>query len=241
MHWINDWPQIGINMDKDGIGEPVTHFKKPDVGAFYEKQTAQESDEFDQQKLGLQWQWQANPQQGWAYLYQGALRMFSQKIEDTIKNYWSVPNLLLQKFPAETFKATTKIIFHPNLNKEKIGFIIMGMDYAYINLTKKQDGIYVSYAVCKDAIEENKEQEQVIAKLNSNSVIFAVEVKEGAVCTFSFSEDNKNFIPVEGSFTAKAGRWIGAKLGYFCSRTEQTNDSGFADIDWFRISAIENR
>jgi Beta xylosidase C-terminal Concanavalin A-like domain len=147
----------------------------------------------------------------------------------------------LQKFPAEKFKATTKISFHPNVNNEKIGMIIMGMDYAYISLTKKQDGIYVSYAVCTNAIKENKEQEQVIAKLNGNSVFFTVEVKDGAVCTFSYSEDNKNFIPIDGSFSAKAGRWIGAKLGYFCSRMDQTNDSGYADIDWFRISAIENK
>ena len=241
MSWKNDWPLMGVNIDKDGIGEPVLHFKKPDVGAVYGKTSPQESDEFDQQQLGLQWQWQANPQQNWSYLYQGALRMFSQKIADSVKNYWSVPSVLLQKFPAEKFKATTKITFHPNLNNEKIGLIIMGMDYAYISLTKKQYGIYVSYTVCTNANKDNKEQEQIITKLNGNSVFFTVEVKEGAVCNFSYSEDNKNFILIDGSFIAKAGRWIGAKLGYFCSRMDQTNDAGFADIDWFRISSIGNK
>ena len=37
---------------------------------------------------------------------------------------------------------------------------------------------------------------------------------------------------------AKPGRWGGAKVGLFCTRTVKTNDSGFADIDWFRIESI---
>ncbi len=241
MTWKNNWPALGINIDKDGIGEPVTHFKKPNVGAVFERKTPQDSDEFDQPELGLQWQWQANPQQNWAYLYQGALRIFSQQIADTVKNYWSVPNVLLQKFPAEEFTATTKIIFHPDLNNENIGFIVMGTDYAYISLTKKQDGVYVTYAVCKNADKGYPEQERVITKLNTDSVFFSVEVNKGAICNFSYSEDNKNYISVGESFTAKPGRWIGTKLGYFCSRKDKTNDSGFADIDWIRIAATKNK
>lgn len=32
------------------------------------------------------------------------------------------------------------------------------------------------------------------------------------------------------------GRWIGAKVGLFATRPDKTNDSGFADVDWFRIT-----
>jgi hypothetical protein len=37
-------------------------------------------------------------------------------------------------------------------------------------------------------------------------------------------------------FTAKALRWIGAKVGFFALRSGVTNDAGYADIDWFRIN-----
>ncbi len=66
MIWKNDFPVIGADGDGDGTGEPVTKYKKPNVGKIYPFAAPPESDEFDGEKLGLQWQWQANPQSGWA-------------------------------------------------------------------------------------------------------------------------------------------------------------------------------
>ncbi|MBC7652059.1 MAG: hypothetical protein H7101_09955, partial [Deinococcales bacterium] len=37
----------------------------------------------------------------------------------------------------------------------------------------------------------------------------------------------------------EVGKWIGAKVGVFCTRQTQTNDSGFADFDWFRVEAVK--
>ncbi|HMK04204.1 MAG TPA: hypothetical protein VK489_08435 [Ferruginibacter sp.] len=47
--------------------------------------------------------------------------------------------------------------------------------------------------------------------------------------------DGNNYSPIGEKLTAKPGRWVGAKVGLFCTRTVKTNDSGSADIDWFRI------
>jgi hypothetical protein len=44
-----------------------------------------------------------------------------------------------------------------------------------------------------------------------------------------------DFMPAGEPFTATAGRWVGAKMGIFCTRPTQINDSGFADYDWFRV------
>ena len=62
-----------------------------------------------------------------------------------------------------------------------------------------------------------------------------VTVLKGAQCSFSYSLDGQNFTNQPSSFTAEVGRWIGAKVGLFCTRETQTNDSGYADIDWFRV------
>ena len=61
LKWINDWPVIGIDVDGDGKGEPVAKHRKPDVGREYPLRVPQTSDEFAGIKLGLQWQWHANP------------------------------------------------------------------------------------------------------------------------------------------------------------------------------------
>jgi hypothetical protein len=34
------------------------------------------------------------------------------------------------------------------------------------------------------------------------------------------------------------GKWIGAKAGLFCTRSAPVNDSGYADVDWFRVEPL---
>lgn len=236
MKWINDWPVIGVDKDGDGKGEPVLVYKKPIVGRRYPVSTPQENDEFNSTLLGLQWQWQANPQEGWAFATpNGSLRLFSVYKNDSVKNAWTYPNILAQKFPAEEFISTTKLSFKPRMDGERIGFIILGMDYAYISVVKKADGNYISFSSCKDADKGNKETVQDGEKVNSTDIYFRVKIANGAVCEFSYSEDGKAFRSTGERFIAKPGRWVGAKLGFFCLRNVKTNDSGYADIDWFRI------
>ena len=232
MVWKNDWPVIGMDKDGDGKGEPVMQYRKPAPGAVA---TPQESDEFNG-SIGLQWQWQANPKNTWAFITpKGTLRLFSDLVPDTAVNYWGAPNLLMQKFPAEEFTAVAKMEFKPRLDGEKAGLIIMGMDYAYISLVKKADGIYLVQAVCKQADKKGQEKETVIGRFNANIIYLKVKVDRNAVCNFSYSENGNDYKDVGGSFTAQPGRWIGAKLGVFCTRLTRTNDSGYADFDWVRV------
>ena len=235
MKWVNNWPVIGVDKDGDGKGEPVLSYKKPNVGKIYPVQTPQESDEFNEPKMGLQWQWQANPKPYWAFSGNGYLRLFSWQVADTTKNLWFVPNLLMQKFPAEAFTATTKLDFKPRLEGEKTGLVVMGSDYAWIGLVKKADGIYLSYVICKQADLGKTEDEKTLSKITSATIYLRVQVSKDAKCSFAWSEDGKNFTSAGDQFTAQTGRWIGAKLGLFCLRTTKTNDSGFADVDWFRV------
>lgn len=234
LKWINNWPVIGEDKDGDGKGEPVLVYKKPNVGKKYFIVTPQESDEFNSTALGLQWQWQANPKPGWSFFTGTSLRLYAQKTPDSAKNYWAVPNILLQKFPADEFTATTRCDFKPRLDGERVGFLIMGSDYAYLSLTKKNDGIYLSYVECKQADKGKPENEKTIEKISS-TIFFRVKVMSGAKCQFSYSIDGNNYTNVSDPFPAQPGRWIGAKMGFFCSRTTQTNDSGYADFDWFRV------
>ncbi|MDE6172754.1 MAG: glycoside hydrolase, partial [Bacteroides sp.] len=57
------------------------------------------------------------------------------------------------------------------------------------------------------------------------------------ICNFSYSLDGKKFQPLGKPFQAREGKWIGAKVGTFCTRPAiTTNDGGWADVDWFRIT-----
>ena len=237
MSWKNDFPVIGIDKDGDGTGEPVFTYKKPNVGKTHSIETPPDSDEFSDAKLGLQWQWHANFQPTWAFNFpaKGILRMNSVKLPENYKNLWDLPNLLLQKFPAEKFTVTTKVNLSPRFEGEKFGLVVMGIDYSYIGVTNKNGKLYLSQSTAKDADKRSLETETAPVELKNGSFYLRVKVSENAMCSFSFSADGKNFQNVGEIFKAREGRWIGAKVGLFFTRPAKFNDAGTADIDWFRF------
>ncbi|MGF6928876.1 beta-xylosidase [Chitinophaga sp. W2I13] len=237
MKWVNNWPVIGTDNDNDGKGEPVLTFRKPVTGAGYPVATPQESDEFNASTLGLQWQWQANPAAGWAFpsVAKGSLRLFAAQIPDSARNLWEVPHVLLQKFPAPVFRATTKLSFKPRQNGDRVSFLVMGANYAGLSLVKKANGIYLSYFTCTQADKGSRETATAITEITSTDIFFRIEVGAGGICQFSYSTDGKTFRTTGEPFTATTGKWIGAKMGLCCSRDVKTNDAGWADVDWWRV------
>lgn len=242
MKWVNDWPVIGVDKDGDGKGEPVLTYRKPKTNTPSSIQTPGESDEFNSNELGLQWQWMANPKPTWFFTNpaKGILRLFSDRA-DSASNLWFASNVLQQKFPAEEFMVTTKLNFTPNtkVENEKTGLVIVGMNYANIALKNKKDGLCLVYTVCNGAEKGNTENEVVITRASNATVYLRVKVNAGAKCRFSYSWDGTNFTDAGTEFTAVVGKWIGAKVGIFCTRESQTNDAGFADFDWFRVESVK--
>lgn len=240
MRWTNDWPVIGVDKDGDGKGEPVSVYKKPSVPKTFPTITPAESDEFNANELGLQWQWQANPQATWYFTNEtkGSLRLYSQKLPDEANNLWYVPNVLMQKFPAEEFTAITRLTFNPNvkLENEKTGIVVMGLSYAHLSLKSVKEGIHLVYSTCKDADKGNGELERVVSSVTKNEIYLRVNVTTGGKCSFSYSWNGEKFENINETFQAQPGKWIGAKIGLYCTRASQTNDAGYADVDWFRIT-----
>jgi beta-xylosidase len=239
MVWKDGWPVMGIDNDGDGNGEPVLSHKKPNVGATYPICTPLESDEFDGYTLGLQWQWHANPKPTWAYFagQKGYARLFSVPQPDNYKNLWDTPNLLLQKFPAPVFTATTKINFvpSPRFVGEKAGLVVMGFNYGGLFIENTDKGFVLSQAECSSADKGTPETINATQPLTSGTIWLRVSVANEGICTYSYSTDGKKYTNLGKSFTAREGRWIGAKVGLFINRPKITNDGGWIDVDWFRI------
>ena len=235
----NGFPVIGIDKDNDGIGEPVLEYKKPKISGNYPKQTPAESDEFSTNELGLQWQWHANPTEWWSFSdsQKGILTLFSVPIPDNYKNLWDVPNLLLQKFPSDKFTSTVKFSFKPDERfvGERAGLLVMGMDYAMLSIEKTKEGFTISQDECIGADKGKTEVKNETISARQSDVFFRVNVGTEAMCSFSYSLDGKKFIKIGKPFKAREGKWIGAKMGVFCSRPISNNDGGRMEIDWFRI------
>jgi len=239
--WVSDWPVIGIVKNGNGKGEPVSTYKKPDVGRTYPINTPVESDEFNTDTLGLQWQWQANYKINWYALMRGSgyLRLFAYPQPKGTINLWEVPNLLLQKFPAPDFTATTKVKYTVEADvwqQKKAGLIISGNDYAYLSISKNDKGFVVQQVICKDAAAQTSEEVVEEKQLNGPLAYLKVSISApGAICNFSYSENGIDFIPIGKPFTAKQDLWTGSKVGIFCTAPSTDITGGYADFDWFRI------
>ena len=248
MKWINDWPVIGVDKDGDGCGDPVSRYRKPKTDKTYPIETPVESDEFDTRKLGLQWEWHANYQDVFGFTTNmGYARIYGHELSPHFKNFWEVPNLLMQKFPAEEFTATAKLKVSAKDDGQLSGLIIMGWDYSWIGVEKQGEKFLLKQAVCKDAEQGNLEQVSTLAVLEPSrkfeaglfpnyerEIYIRVHVDKGAYCRFSYSLDGKKFTEAGTLFKARQGKWIGAKVGMF-SVTPHGKERGWVDVDWFRL------
>ena len=238
MKWQNDWPVIGTDVDNDGIGEPVMVYKKPNVGKkSFPVETPPESDEFNNPKLGLQWQWHANPQITWGL--PTAMGYYNLSCIPTPKDYnnlFDVSNLLLQKLPANEFTATTKITFNSRFDGEYTGLVIMGLDYSFLCLKQEDGKLFLSQKTALKADKKGIESESKRIAIKDKTIYLQVKVKAGGICNFFYSEDGQKFNSVGDSFTAREGKWIGAKIGFLALREGIINDAGSVAIDWFRIT-----
>lgn len=248
MKWVNDWPVIGVDKDGDGCGDPVSRYRKPKTDKMYPIETPVESDEFDTRKLGLQWEWHANYQDVFGFTTNmGYARIYGHELSLHFKNFWEVPNLLMQKFPAEEFTATVKLKVSAKDDGQLSGLIVMGWDYSWIGVEKQGEKFLLKQAICKDAEQGNLEQVSTLAVLEPSrkfeaglfpnyerEIFIRVHVDKGAYCRFSYSLDGKKFTEAGTLFKARQGKWIGAKVGMF-SVTPHGKERGWVDVDWFRV------
>ncbi len=256
MTWVGDWPVIGADIDNDGCGNPVPSFRKPDVPQAAPVNPV-ESDEFDSVDLGLQWQWSSNYQDlyGFTTPY-GFMRLYSWPLSEKHINLWEAPNMLLQKFPAESFTATTKVKMVSKEDGQEGGLIVMGWDYAALTVCREGDRFILRQRVCRDAEQGGREAVRGLADFEpserqtiiwsptvSLSVFLRVQVEPGGLCRFSYSLDGSRFTPCGEEFRARQGKWVGAKMGFICMEpyAEPAVNRGWLDVDWFRVTPWEKR
>ena len=233
---------MGIDSNGYGIGEPVERLAKPNVGEVYAIEAPAASDNFADSRLGLQWQWQANPKHSWASLTDapGVLRLFAQSLPDGAKTLYDAPNLLLQKFPALAFTMETELNISGLEVGDTAGFVIFGLQYSYIGVRRSEEG-YVWLAAEGDFNEEQVLWQEQSATLDQVSL--GVTVSEGAVCSYYIRRADSNPKQQRYRFRhlqASKGHWVGAKAGLFALRTNRTEErGGFADFSSFQVMGVQ--
>ena len=274
--WSTGWPIMGKK------GEPVTTYLKPKssmvqgvqgskntnqlsiVNSQLSINNPQEDDEFNSSTLGKQWEWHANYDEkfGTATAF-GTYRIYTYKLSDGWKNFWEVPNMLLQKTPADEFTVTTKVRFTSKADGQFGGLIMMGLDYSALVVKRVGKEFQLVQMTCKQADKGNPQKETVLATLKPTAedkidykpgvhedIYLRLQVTlpdaaklknkggfEGKpVVRFSYSLNGKNFTDCGEEFQMRQGKWIGAKFGFISAETNAKVDRGWIEADWIHIT-----
>lgn len=211
VRWEADWPLMGSDDDRNGIGEPVHTWQKPimQTSGDYQLQT---DDDFDGPTLGLQWQWNHNP-------------------ED---NHWTLKErkgwLTLKALPADSLKASRNM-----LTQKVIGYqsesttllTIQGDCYAGLFCSGKE---FHGIGLCKEGVfMESHGKRQLVAK--GKFVQLWLRISNDCTANrhqFSYSTDGQHYTKIADAFPMRSGYWKGIRVGLFCY-----GNSGKAQFDWF--------
>jgi beta-xylosidase len=240
--WSTGWPIMGKK------GEPVLSHKKPRSNASTIVNPA-ESDEFNDPQLGKQWQWQANYAQtfGMPTTF-GSMRIYTYKMDEGAQNLWNVPNMLLQKTPADTFTATAKIRMTSKDENQMGGIIMMGLDYSALVVKRQGNEFQLVRLTCIAADKGQAQTEDVIATLKPTHAdktdyqpaihedIYLRMVVADGKCRFLYSRNGKSYEEAGTEFKMKEGKWIGAKMGFVAVEPAGKSNRGWVEADWFRIT-----
>lgn len=249
MTWVDDWPVIGIDKDGDGCGEPVKKYCKPKSSSSQIVNPV-ESDEFNSPILGKQWQWHANYNEEYGLPTSlGFIRLYTYKRSENYKNMWELPNLLLQKTPADEFTATAKLTFASKAENQYGGIIMMGLDYSALVLKREGQNFLLQQLTAHKADKGESESAITLATLTPTSadevkykpaiyetIYLRLTVKKGAKLQFAYSLDGKSFKKCGDEFQMREGKWIGAKMGFVSMESAGKGDRGWIDVDWFHVT-----
>ncbi|MDO5423385.1 MAG: glycoside hydrolase 43 family protein [Eubacteriales bacterium] len=208
MKWENDWPVIGED-DGEGYGMPVSVWKKPDVGASYAPCSPEDSDDFSGEKLGLQWQWNANYKSEWYRMEKPGIRLYAQPLDGALCD---APNLLLQKWTAPTFAVTAEINTRDMKNGDLAGMVSQGLFYTALALKKVGDAVHL-VQICGNMGET--EQMAEFAPVADGVHHLGMQVYADGTGQFYFPDVAGVWRPVGSKVTFTPGRWVGVKFGLF--------------------------
>jgi len=243
--WINGWPMLG---DENGkVPDTVRALKSGEP-----KTSIVNSDDFEDSKLGLHWQWNHNPiDKAWSLTERpGFLRLKTSRV---VPNIYLAPNSLTQRMMGPTCSASVCIDLSHLKDGDCAGFAAFNSDSGLLTVKKKGKRLVLEMAEQKVELTEREKavtavEEQVIESvdLKQNKIWLRIDadfrpLKEHKgmmpgtdLATFYYSLDGEQWTKI-GSDYKLGFDWrrffMGSKFTLFCYATKKLG--GYADFDNF--------
>ena len=245
--WINGWPMLG---DENGkVPDEVRALKSGEP-----KTSIVNSDDFEDTKLGLHWQWNHNPiDKAWSLTERpGFLRLKTSRV---VPNIYLAPNSLTQRMMGPTSSASVCIDLSHLKDGDCAGFGAFNSDSGLLTVKKKGKRLVLEMSEQKVELTEREKavtavEEKVVESvdLKQNKIWLRIDadfrpLKEHKgmmpgtdLATFYYSLDGKQWTKI-GSEYKMGFDWrrffMGSKFTLFCYATKKAG--GYADFDYFLI------
>jgi len=223
--WQDGWPMAGELYDNRRSGTPVMTFQKPSgVSALRIPQT---SDDFDSSELGLQWAFQGARNQQYFSLKErpGWMRLYP--VHRGKSELFTAPHVLIQKTPCRVFRVETHLDFSRAEAGMEAGLAVLGLSTAALVLIRGDRKNMLGLRL-DDQLVMSKEWQET-------DITMVLNFGTGGFCQFGWMENGQVFW-FGTAFQAREGKWIGARVGLFCSAHGPLPLEGHTDFDYFRFS-----
>ncbi|SDT67577.1 Beta-xylosidase [Mucilaginibacter mallensis] len=223
--WVDGWPMLGEN------GKGVDTFKKPNVGGVYPITVPATADEFNSPKLGLQWQWNHNPDpQKWSLTEH---KGYMQLKANNAKNLADARNTLTQRVQGPYSEGSVEMQVNGMKDGDVAGFGVFQFPYAFVSV--QQNGTK------RTIVMVNNDTTITTVNFTGNTIWFKASVTHiGFKASFAYSVDGKNYQPIGNELKMGLGLdWTANRFALFNYNTNKTGVGGYADFNWFHYTNIE--
>ena len=241
--WKDGWPMLG---DENGkiptvMGKPLAGFSDGEIVS---------SDDFDSERMNIDWQWNHNPvNEAWSLTERkGWLRLKTSRVTD---NLYLAPNTLTQRMEGPECSGIVKMDISHMKDGDIAGFSAFNGDAGVVKIVKDGKKVFV---VADSQNVELTDKEKRVTKVDvtesyrqqlrkQKEIYFRIDANflpGKDVADFYYSTDGKDWVKVlEGYKMIFDYRrfFMGSKFAIFNYATKKAG--GYVDIDWFNYSKSE--
>jgi beta-xylosidase len=233
VRWHDDWPVIGNPIGDGTQGEPVPEYALPVRNPKAQLYHLQDSDEFNSPVLGMQWEWNHNPDdRRWSLTARpGYLRLQAQGAQYLV----TARNTVTQILQGPAMTVTARLDLAHLAEQQRAGLVLFGVRPTWIGVVREAGVDYLTYAT--GGVETRG------PNLSSDVIDLKAQVSPDQSVRFSYSTQAGAPFQPFGPQTplARFSWWKGSRPGLFTyvkvmpESAPTTVPDGFVDIDWFHV------
>jgi beta-xylosidase len=221
VRWENDWPVMGEAAPGAEAGVPVAGGPIPVTLSKPSHDQPQTSDEFASSKLGLQWEWNHNPDDAhWSLTERkGFLRLHPTQADGLLLAH----NTLTQQMQDENLDFTVRLDLAGMKDGTHTGLAMLEKSYSGLEVVQTGGVRQLNYLHLADTIPG--------PKLDGTSIELQVSVTDDTVQYAYRTGDAGAFTPLGPATPITFAWWKGSRPAVFAYSSEAASQ-GFVDVDW---------